>query len=67
MDGYSHHEKKKQDLQVSKRKGWFMQGEQDKAKTEARGGLTGKASLLRVYMCAYLSHICYLQMTMLCV
>jgi hypothetical protein len=39
VDGYSHHEQKKQDLQVSKREGWFMQGEQDKAETEARGGL----------------------------
>jgi hypothetical protein len=31
-----------------------MQLGQDKAKTEARGGLTGKLSLLRVNICAYL-------------
>jgi hypothetical protein len=65
VDGYSHHEQKKQDLQVSKKKGWFMQEGQDKAKTKARGGLTGKASLLRVYICAFLSHIRYLQITLL--
>ena len=58
MDGYSRHEQKKQDLQVSKKKGWFMQEGQDKAKIEAKGGLTGKSSLLRVYICGYLSHIC---------
>jgi hypothetical protein len=60
VDGYLHHEQKKQDLQVSKNKGWFMQEGHDKAKTEARGGLTGKSLLFRVYMCAYLSHIRYL-------
>ncbi len=67
MDGYSHHQQKKQDLQVSKRKGWFMQREQEKAKTEARGGLTGKVSLLLVYMCVYSSHVRCLRITMLCV
>jgi hypothetical protein len=30
-----------------------MQKGQDEAKTEARGGLTGKSSLLRVYISAY--------------
>jgi hypothetical protein len=37
-----------------------MQEGQDKAKMEAKGGLTGKSSLLRVYICGYLSHICML-------
>ncbi len=34
---------------------------------ETRGGLTGKSSLLRVYICAYLSHIRNLQITLPCV
>jgi hypothetical protein len=44
-----------------------MQEGQDKAKTKARGGLTERASLFRVYMCAYLSHIRYLRITLPCV
>jgi hypothetical protein len=66
VDGYSHHEQKKKDLQVEK-KGWFMQGGQNEAKMKARGGLTEKASLLCVYMSTYLSLIRYLRITVLCV
>jgi hypothetical protein len=44
-----------------------MQEGQDKAKIEARGGLAGKSSLLRVYICAYLSHMRYLRITLPCV
>ncbi len=67
MDGYSHHEQKKRDLQVSKKKGLYMQEGQVKGEMKARGGLTGRASLLRVYMCVYLSHIRSLRITLLCV
>jgi hypothetical protein len=44
-----------------------MQGGQNKAKMEARGGLTEKASLLCVYMCTYLSLIRYLRITVPCI
>ncbi len=33
----SHHKQKKQDLQVSKKKGWFMQRGQNEAKMEGKG------------------------------
>jgi hypothetical protein len=39
---------------------------QDEVKTEARGWVNRKLSLLRVYIYAYLSHICYLRITLLC-
>jgi hypothetical protein len=45
VDGYSYHEHKKRGLQVSKGKGWYIPGEQDKSKTEVKGGLTRKAPL----------------------
>jgi hypothetical protein len=44
-----------------------MQKGQDEVKTEARGWVDRKFSLLLVYICAYLSHIRYLQITLLCV
>jgi hypothetical protein len=49
------------------KEGWFTKWGQDEAKTEARGGLTRKSSLLHVYICSYFSHICYLQIMMPCV
>ncbi len=48
MDGYLLHEQKKQDLQVSKKKGWIMQGGQNEAKMEARGGLTKEEESITV-------------------
>ncbi len=67
MDGYSHHEQEKQDLQVSKKKGWVMQGGKNEAKIETRGGVIEKTSLLRIYMCTYLSPTRYLRITVPCV
>jgi hypothetical protein len=67
VDGHSHHVPKKQDLQVSKGKGWVMQKGQDEVKAGARGWVDRKLSLLPVYICAYLSHIGYLRITLLCV
>ncbi len=67
MDGYSRHEQKKQDLQVSKKEGLGHAKGKDKANTGARGWVDGKSSLLRVYICVYLSHIRYLRITLLCV
>jgi hypothetical protein len=49
VDGYSHHEQKKWDLQVSKKKGWVIQGGQGEAKMEARDGLAERTSLLYIY------------------
>jgi hypothetical protein len=38
-----------------------------KAKDESKGGLTKENVTVNVYMCAYLSHTCYLQITTICV
>ncbi len=38
-----------------------------KVKDESKGGLTKENVTVNVYMCAYLSHTCYLQITMICV
>ncbi len=64
MDGYLHHKQKKQDLQVSKRKGWFMQGEQDKAKTGwvNRKGITVKC----IYVCIFVSNMLSVKNNALC-
>jgi hypothetical protein len=66
VDGYSRHEQKKQDLQVSNKRRVGSKGE-DEAKTEARGWVGRKSSSLHVYICAYLSHKRYLRITLFCV
>jgi hypothetical protein len=57
VDGYSHHKQKKQDLQVSKKKGWVVQGGgQNEAKMKARGGLTEKTPLLCIHVYIFVSY-----------
>jgi hypothetical protein len=45
VDGYSRHEDKKQDLQVSKKGGLVHAKGEDEAKPEARGRVDRKSSL----------------------
>ncbi len=54
MDGYSHHEQKKRYLQVSKYKGWVMQGGQSEAKMEARDDVKERKHHCYVYTCVHI-------------
>ncbi len=49
----SHHEQKKQDLQVSKKKGWFMQRGQKEEKMEGKGWVDRK-NITVVCICVYI-------------
>ncbi len=53
MDGYSHHEQKKQDPQVSKKKGWVMQGGAECSKDVGKGWGEGK-SITVAYIYVYI-------------
>jgi hypothetical protein len=65
VDGYSHHNHKKRDLQVSKGDGWSMQRdggpmqrEWERSKMEARVGWQGKHHCKKMsYACMFISCI----------
>jgi hypothetical protein len=67
VDGHSHHDHKKRDLQLSK-KGELKRakGEWGKSMLEAKGINLGNGTV-NVFMRVYLSRICYLRITLICV
>ncbi len=67
MDGHSHHDHKKRDLQVSK-KGAVekCKGEWSKSMMKAKGINRGNDTVNR-FMRVYLFCICYLQIPLICV
>jgi hypothetical protein len=58
MDGYSHHDHKKRDLQVSKGDSWSMQREWEESKMEARG-VDKENTIVKNVICVhvYLVHV----------
>jgi hypothetical protein len=62
VDGYSHHDHQKRDLQVSKKRGLMRAkgGEWSKSMREAKGLNKGNGTV-NVFMHVYLSCMCYLQ------
>jgi hypothetical protein len=69
MDGYSCHEQKKQDLQASKTEGLVHAKGARLIRDGSKGGvLTGnRHRYVYTSVHKYLSHIRYLQLTLLCV
>ncbi len=68
MDGHSHHDHKKRDLQVSEKGGGLIRakGEWSKSLRKAKGLNQGN-STVNVFMRVYLSRMCYLRITLICV
>ncbi len=67
MDGYSDHDHQKRDLQVSKKGGAdTCKGEWSKLMREAKGLNHGNGTV-NVFMRVYLSCMCYLRITLICV
>ncbi len=54
MDGYSHHEQKKQDLQVSKKEGLGQARGEELSKDRGKGWVDKRKNIISVYMHAYI-------------
>jgi hypothetical protein len=67
LDGYSHHDHKKRDLQVSKRGSKISKEKRHKSNMGAEGGIDQGDGTVNVFICAYLFCICYLRITLICV
>ncbi len=61
MDGHSHHDHKKRDLQVSKRGSCFVQKGNGVNQRGKQGGVNLGDSTVNVFMHAYLFRTCYLK------
>ncbi len=54
MDGYSHHDRKKRDLQVSKRGSKICKGKRHKWNMRAKGGIDQGDGTVSIFIRAYL-------------
>ncbi len=67
MDGYSHHDHKKRDLQVSKRGGKMCKGKRHKLNMGAKWGIDQGYGAVNIYHPCIFICICYLRITLICV
>jgi hypothetical protein len=67
VDGHSHHDHKKRDLQVSKKGGLIRAKEEWSKSMRGAKGLNHGNGTVNVFMRVYLSRMCYLRITLICV
>ncbi len=66
MDGYSHHDHQKRDLQVSKGKRLIHVKGNGKAKNGSKGGLIKGNTFVNVYVCITISYMLSVNNNSLC-